>query len=333
MSNTKLPLAVMLMPLENRRDAIMELALTAERQGYEALFLPETWALDVTVLLAEIAARTSKLKIGSGILSVWGRSSGTIAMAAATLQTISGGRFLLGLGSSTKQLAEGLHDVEYRAPYEKLRRTITQVRSLLQGGRIPLSESAQARPLKLNLSGYEDIPILLGASSHKSIQMAGELCDGWLPFLYPRDQLQDGIGHMQAAAARAGRSKEDFLITPVIPTIVARSTGRAREGAAWVVSFYINLMGPLYRNALIRFGYKNEIESIMEANQGQKSALVPSRAEVLLDQLTLNGTPDEVREKIPAWLENGATMPCLMLNPNLSLDEINYSVSAMQETQ
>jgi alkanesulfonate monooxygenase SsuD/methylene tetrahydromethanopterin reductase-like flavin-dependent oxidoreductase (luciferase family) len=138
---------------------------------------------------------------------------------------------------------------------------------------------------------------------------------------------------MQAAADRAGRLREDFLIIPIIPTVVAKTAERAREGAAWVVNFYINLMGPLYRNALIKFGYKKEVESIMEVNQGRKSALVPSRAEVLLDQLTLNGTPEEVREKIPAWLENGATMPCLMLNPNLSLDEINYSVSAIQRTR
>jgi alkanesulfonate monooxygenase SsuD/methylene tetrahydromethanopterin reductase-like flavin-dependent oxidoreductase (luciferase family) len=322
MATKKTPLSVMLMPLENRREAILELALTAEEQGYDSLFLPETWAFDITVLLAEIAARTTNLNIGTGILSIWGRSAGTIAMAAATLQTLSGGRFILGLGSSTKQLAEGLHDVEYRAPYDKLRRIIQQVRSLIQGERIPLEVATGVRPLKLNLGEYPEVPILLGASSQKSIDIAGELCDGWLPFLYPRDQLQDGISRLQAAAAKAGKPKEEFLIYPVIPTIVAENTAKAREGAAWVVSFYINLMGPLYRNTLIRSGYQSEVDSITEANQGQKTAIVPTDAEVLLDQLTLYGTPEEVKEKIPAWLETGATMPCLMLNPNLSLEEI-----------
>jgi alkanesulfonate monooxygenase SsuD/methylene tetrahydromethanopterin reductase-like flavin-dependent oxidoreductase (luciferase family) len=259
----------MLMPLENRREAILELALSADKKGYEALFLPETWAFDITVLLSEIAARTNHLKLGTGILSVWGRSAGTIAMAAATLQIISEGRFILGLGSSTKQLAEGLHDIEYRTPYAKLRQTISQVRALLQGDRIPLAADRGARPLKLNLAGYIDIPILLGASSQKSIEIAGELCDGWLPFLYPRDQLAEGIALMQIAADKVGRTNVDFLIHPIIPTIVADSTAKAREGAAWVTSFYITLMGPLYRNALMKFGYKAEVDSILDDVQPQ----------------------------------------------------------------
>ncbi len=121
------PLGVMMMPLENRREAILRLALTAEEQNYDALFLPETWAYDITVLLAEIAVRTKNIKLGTGILSVWGRSAATIAMAASTLNTISNGRFILGLGSSTKQLAEGLHDVPYQMPYRKLRQVVSQV--------------------------------------------------------------------------------------------------------------------------------------------------------------------------------------------------------------
>jgi alkanesulfonate monooxygenase SsuD/methylene tetrahydromethanopterin reductase-like flavin-dependent oxidoreductase (luciferase family) len=322
----------MLMPLENRREAILELALTAEKEGYEALFLPETWTFDITVLLSEIAVRTSNLKLGTGILSVWGRSAGTIAMAAATLQIISDGRFILGLGSSTKQLAEGLHDIEYRAPFSKLRQTISQVRALLRGERIPLAADSGVRPLKLNLGGFTEIPILLGASSQKSIEIAGELCDGWLPFLYPRDQLKEGITFMHTAADKSGRTNMNFLIHPIIPTIVADTTDKAREGAAWVASFYINLMGPLYRNALIKFGYKAEVDSITEANQGKKSAIVPSEAEILLDQLTLYGTPDEVREKLLPWMETGATSLCLMFNPNLSLEEIQYGVEAIHNT-
>ncbi|TES89554.1 MAG: LLM class flavin-dependent oxidoreductase, partial [Anaerolineales bacterium] len=91
-------LSIMMMPLENRREAILELALNADKLGFDAILLPETWAFNTTVLLSEIAVRTKTLRIGTGILSVWGRSAGTIAMAASTLSAVSGGRFILGLG-------------------------------------------------------------------------------------------------------------------------------------------------------------------------------------------------------------------------------------------
>src|SRR5437773_424995 len=136
------------MPLENRRDVLIALATDADRLGYEAFCLPETWAYDVTVLLAEAAVKTKHITLGTGILGVWNRSAGTLAMAAATLSAQSGGRFLLGLGASTPQLTEGLHDVSFTAPVAQLRRIVTQVRALLRGERIPLERVTAARALK-----------------------------------------------------------------------------------------------------------------------------------------------------------------------------------------
>src|SRR5205085_1758689 len=104
--------------------------LTAARLGYEAVGFPESWSYDMTVLLAEAAARTRRVTLSTGILSVWGRSPATLAMAASTLSTVSGGRFVLGLGASTAQLVEGLHDVPFETPVAKLRRTVIQVRAL-----------------------------------------------------------------------------------------------------------------------------------------------------------------------------------------------------------
>lgn len=324
------PLGVVMMPLENRREAIMQLALTADEQGYDAIFLPETWAFDTTVLFAEIAVRAPNLKMGTGVLSVWGRSAATIAMAASTLNSISGGRFILGLGSSTPQLVEGLHDVSYHAPYKKLRQTITQVRSLARGERIPLAVATEARSLRLNLPEYYDLPIYLAASSSKSIKIAGELCDGWLPFLFPRDHLWEGISLLNEGARSSESPAREWQVCPIIPTIVADNSGKAREGAAWVIVFYLKMMGPIYRNVLSRYGYKAEVECVLEANEDPKSSVVPPEAEALLEQLTLYGTPEEIREKLPFWYASGASMPCLMINPNLSLDEIVFSIKSIR---
>jgi alkanesulfonate monooxygenase SsuD/methylene tetrahydromethanopterin reductase-like flavin-dependent oxidoreductase (luciferase family) len=319
-----------MMPLENRREAILSLALKADDLGYDAIFLPETWGFDTTVLLSEIAVRTETLKIGTGILSVWGRSAGTIAMASSTLNAVSNGRFILGLGSSTRQLAEGLHDVIYTAPYTKLRQIITQVRALTEGGRIPLALVSDSRPLRLNFPEGFDLPIYLAASSERSIRIAGELCDGWIPFLYPRSHLEHGVSLMREGAEKAGSVVNDWQINPIIPTIVAEDTGTAREGAAWVLVFYLKMMGPIYRNVLSRFGLSDAVYRVLEESSGKGTSIVPSEAEVLLDQLTLYGTPQEVQQKIPLWYEAGASMPCLMLNPNLPIEEVTYSVQALQ---
>ncbi len=330
MSNQDQPLAVVMMPLETRREAILHLALTADELGYEAIFLPETWSYDITVLLAELAVRTKHLRLGTGILSVWGRSAATFAMAASTLSKISDGRFILGLGSSTPQMAEGFHDTLYETPYEKLRTTITQIRALIAGERIPLANVSEARPLRLNLPANPDLPIYLAASAPKSIQIAGELCDGWIPFLFPRDHLADGVALLKEGAERADTQGKESQVCAVIPTIVANDTATARKGAAWVVAFYLTTMGPIYKNVLIRYGYQSAVTAILEANEGRKPSKVPPEAEVLLEQLTLYGTGEEVREKLATWYSSGATMPALMMNPNLGLDEISYTLDAIR---
>jgi alkanesulfonate monooxygenase SsuD/methylene tetrahydromethanopterin reductase-like flavin-dependent oxidoreductase (luciferase family) len=125
------PLAVNVMPLETRRAAILHLATRADELGYQAFALPETWSYDATLMLTEIAGCTRQIRLGASVLGIWGRSAAHIAMAAATLNMISDGRFILGLGASTKQLTEGLHDVAYKTPHRKLRQTIRQVRALL----------------------------------------------------------------------------------------------------------------------------------------------------------------------------------------------------------
>src|SRR5262247_4214757 len=198
------PLGVSVMPLDNRREALVGVAALAERLGFDGYFLPETWAHDVTVLMTELAIRTQRLLLGTGILGVWGRSAGTLAMAAASLSEVSSGRFVLGLGASTAQLTEGLHDVPFVAPLAKMRRTVAQVRALLGGERVPLAVATGARPLKLNLPRMGDVPIFLAALTDESVRLTGEVADGWLPFLYPRRCLVQGLELLREGAARAG---------------------------------------------------------------------------------------------------------------------------------
>ena len=324
------PVAVSLMPLETRREAIVRAATGADHLGYDGFFLPETWAHDTTALLAEAAVRTRRIRLGSGILGVWGRSAATIAMAASTLHDISGGRFTLGLGASTAQLAEGLHDVPFSAPTERMRRVITQVRALLKGERIPLAAATGARPLRLNLPPAPAVPIYLAGLAADSIRLAGELADGWIPFLYPRSRLAEGKAILKEGAARTGAPRELPLVCPSMPAVVAADPAEARAGAAWFVSFYLTSMGPFYPRTLSRLGFEKEVRAVVAANTTRGSASIPPEAEVLLEELTVYGTPGEARARLARWQAAGAALPILLLPPNLEPKQIDFALEAFR---
>lgn len=323
-------LAASIMPLDNRRDALVGAAVSADRLGYDGFFLPETWAFDVTVLLAEAALKTSRITLGAGILGVWGRSAGQLAMAASTLWALSDGRFVLGLGASTAQLTEGLHDVAYAAPLARMRRTVTQVKALLRGERIPLAVSTGARPLKLNLASAPDLPVYLAALGDASVRLAGEVADGWMPFLYPRDHLAAGIALLREGAARRGDGASAPVVSPSVPAVVAEDSAKAREGAAWFVAFYLTTMGAFYRESLARQGFAREVDAVLAANQPKFAGAVPAAAEPLLEQLTVWGSPAEARARLTRWYDAGAALPGLLLRPNLTPEEIDYTLDAFR---
>jgi len=326
---TRNGIGVSIMPLDNRREFLVATAVEADRLGYDAFFLPETWALDVTVVLAEAAVKTHQITLGTGIVSIWGRSAGTLAMSAATLASLSGGRFVLGLGASTPQLAEGLHDIPFKSPTARLRQTVSQVRALLRGERIPLAGGG-ARPLKLNLPPVPDVPIYVAALADESIRLAGELADGWMPFLYPRSLLSAARTLLAEGRARRGDGSEVPAIYPAVPTAVAENAERAREGAAWFVAFYLTTMGPLYRQSLARQGFGKEVDEVLAANTPRPLGVVPPAAEALLEELTIFGTPEQARARLAHWHAAGANLPTLLFPPNLTRDELDFALGAFR---
>ena len=318
------------MPLENRRDVLVSTAVAADRLGYDGYYLPETWAYDTTIVLAEAALKTERIGLGTGILGVWNRSAGTLAMAAATLAAVSGGRFTLGLGISTPQLAEGLHDVKFELPLGRLRRTIGQVRALLRGERIPLAVATSARPLKLNVPPSPEIPIYVAAIGEQSVRMTGELADGWVPFIYPRSCLRQGIEQLREGAARGGHPDRLPSVCPSVPAVVAPDTATAREGAAWFVAFYLVNMGTLYRQSLVRQGFGKEVEAVLAANAPKFTGAVPPDADALLEELIVFGTPAEARVRLARWHAAGAEMPVLLLRPQMTKDELDFTLEALR---
>ena len=325
-----LRIGVSVMPLENRRQALVDLAVAADRLGYDLFTLPETWMYDITVVLAEAAVKTRRITLGTGILGVWNRSAATMAMAARTLASMSDGRFILGLGASTPQLTEGLHDVPFTAPIGRMRRSIAQVRALLRGDRVPLAVATGARPLKLNVPPGPDVPIYLAALGDAATRLAGELADGWMPFLYPLRSLPDGVARLREGAARGGHPDRVPAIFASVPTVVAADAARAREGAAWFVSFYLTTMGTFYRDSLIRQGFEKEVKSVLAVNIGKQTGIVPPDAEELLEQLIVYGTPEDARRRLARWHAAGADSVGLLLRPSLPPDELALTLDAFR---
>jgi alkanesulfonate monooxygenase SsuD/methylene tetrahydromethanopterin reductase-like flavin-dependent oxidoreductase (luciferase family) len=259
-------LGVGLTPLETRREVVLHVATRAEQLGYDTFYLAEGWGHDAAVLLTEVAGCTSRISLGTGVLNVWGRSPATIAMLATSLHQISGGRFILGLGAGSPQLAEGLHDVPFTAPVARLRTVVQQVRRLLNGERIKSSSPSEHRSLGLATAPAPELPIHLAALGPAATRLAGELADGWCPFLLPSSALEDRIRILEDGAAASGRGRGLPLICPSVPTAVFSSQDTARQVASWWVAFYLTSMGPLYRQTLRDLGRGPAVDDVLGAN-------------------------------------------------------------------
>ena len=324
-------LAVGLTPLETRREVVLHVADRAEALGYDAFFVAEGWGHDAGVLLAEVATRTHRITIGTGILNIWGRTAATIAMLATSLSEVAAGRLVLGLGTGSPPLAEGLHDVDFTAPIERLDAVTRQVRRLLAGQRLEPTVERDNRPLKLAVTPATAIPIYLAALGPHAIRVAGELADGWCPFLLPLSGLDPSLRLLEEGMARGDPRRTLPTITPCLPTAVSTDPSNALEMASWWVSFYLVSMGPLYRKTLRRLGHGRAVDEVLAANPTPRTTFeVPESARALLDELTLWGDAEQARAALDRWYAAGAEMPTLTLPPGRPVEELDHMLESMQ---
>jgi alkanesulfonate monooxygenase SsuD/methylene tetrahydromethanopterin reductase-like flavin-dependent oxidoreductase (luciferase family) len=319
------PLAVGITPMETRRDVLVRLATQAEDLGYSAFLVGEAWGHDASVVLAEVAMRTTRIRIGTGVLNVWGRSAATIAMLGTSLDELSDGRFLLGLGTGSPQLAEGLHDVTFQAPVTRLEATIRQVRRLLDGDRITPSNPGGSRPLRLGVRPPSHIPIAVAALGPDTVAVAEKLADIWFPFLTPASALTSATRDVNAATTR----RSLLQIWPAIPIAVSHDEAEARATASWWIAFYLTSMSPLYARNLRRLGLGAAVDEVLAANPTRGTANIPESAQVLLDELTIWGDPHRARASLDQWYAAGADMPVIVLPPNRPLDELEHALKTL----
>jgi alkanesulfonate monooxygenase SsuD/methylene tetrahydromethanopterin reductase-like flavin-dependent oxidoreductase (luciferase family) len=259
---------------------------------------------------------------------VWGRSAASIAMLATSLSEISGGRFVLGLGAGSPQLAEGLHGVAFRSPVHRLEIVTREVRNLLDGGRLTSTIPGGSSPLKLAVRPTADVPIQLAALGPNAVGVCGELADAWYPFLLPLSGLAGKIPLLKEGAARSNRSIPQ--ICPGIPVAISPDSAVAHELASWWITFYLTSMGPLYANLLRDLGFEDAVVAVLAGNKSLDTAGLPEFAQVLIDELTVSGDAETARAGLDRWYAAGAEMPVVVLPPNRSLEELDHALEALR---
>jgi F420-dependent oxidoreductase-like protein len=292
----------------------------AERLGYDSVWSAEAYGSDAATVLAWIAAQTTRIRIGSAIFQMPARSPAMTAMTAATLDQLSGGRFLLGLGPSGPQVAEGWHGQRFARQLQRTREYVAVVRKALARERLefrgetlelPLPDGP-GKALKLTIGPVQErIPIYLAAIGPRATALVGEIADGWLPILLSPEHLPELRRSLDEGAERAGRTLDDgFDVAPVVNVFVSDDVERARDAMRPFVALYVGGMGSreknFYNQLVARYGFEDaarEVQDLyLEGRREDAAAALPAE---LLDAVTLCGPADRVRARLRTYREAG----------------------------
>jgi alkanesulfonate monooxygenase SsuD/methylene tetrahydromethanopterin reductase-like flavin-dependent oxidoreductase (luciferase family) len=318
-----------LTPMETRRDVIVRAAVLADELGYEIFAVPEGWGLDCAPVLTEIALRTTRISLASAVMSVWGRTAGTLAMTAATLHQVAGGRYVLGLGASTQALAEGFHDTAFEHPAAKLRDVVTSVRALLAGQPARLGHVPAARPLRLGQPPAPEVPIWVAALGPHTTRVAAELADGWIPALVARDRLPGWAAQLRQLRQAAVPDARPLTVAAGPLAAADDDADVARSIAASCTAWYLSAMGDVYARSVSGQGYAAQVQAIIAANPrpSPRHGTIPPGAQDVLDQLAACGTRDQVREQLQPW-DRAADIVTILLPPGMPWPNIEATLRA-----
>jgi F420-dependent oxidoreductase-like protein len=307
----------------------LDLVLEAERLGYDSVWTAEAYGSDAATILGWLAHATTKIKLGSAIFQMPARSPAMTAMTAATLDQLSNGRMLLGIGSSGPQVAEGWHGQRFARQLQRTREYVAVVRMALRRERVifkgetlelPLPDGP-GKALKLTIAPVQEkIPIYIAAIGPKNTTLAAEIADGWLPTLFSPEHIGEFRPLLEQgfAAAGGGKGFDAFDIVPTVTAMVSDDVESARDAMRHYVALYVGGMGSReknFYNALVRrYGFEQAAQTVqdlyLEGRKDEAAAALPAE---LIDTVCLVGTRDVVRERLRVYREAG--VGTLMISP------------------
>jgi len=290
-------------------EQIMKCVKTLQNFHTEAIWIPETWGMENFSLLSYVAQNTSKSKIGSSIINIYSRSPAVIAMGAASIDVISNGRLILGLGTSSQPIVEEFHGVKFEKPLLRMREYVDIINLVISGKKV--NYDGQIFSLKnfslLIKPPRQKIPIYLAAVNKKMVELAWEIADGVIFYLRPLSELKNIIEKMQV--------KKKIDTSCQIITCMSNNSEDAFLRAKKTLAFYISAAS-IYRNFLKDNGFHNEVENIF--NEYQKTGLENNFnliSDSMVNQLTICGTPDECTKQLRRFHETGIDLPIIQFNP------------------
>jgi probable F420-dependent oxidoreductase len=292
---------------------IVDLVVLAESLGYASAWVAEGHGGDQFAILAACAARTSRIRLGTSISSVFVRTAPTIAMAASTIADVSGGRFILGLGSSHKAQVEPEHGVVYTKPLTRTRETVAIVRALIRDGRVSFAgQTIRIENFDLWYTPRQrDVPVWLSAVFQKGIELCGEVADG---IILTRSTLQTAAKvreHLAAGARRAGRDPARIEVSSLLPASIGDTREAALAALRPGIAFYCGFF-PRYNRMMAEHGFAAEAATIAEAwARGDRDASERAVSDAMIDATSVSGTAEQCRARIEAYRTSGIDLPII----------------------
>ena len=299
----------------------LALAKEADALGYSVAWVAEAYGSDAPTILSFVAAQTTQIDIGSAIFQIPGRTPANCAMTAATLDSLSGGRFRLGIGVSGPQVSEGWHGVRFDKPLARTREYIDIVNLALSRQKVRYDGQHYVLPLPdgpgkaLQLTVHpvrEHIPTYLAAVGPKNLELAGELFDGWLAIFYSPDYAKESLGHIADGRAKVGKTMDGFDVVPSMPIVVGDDPRLCADPIRWYAALYVGGMGSreknFYNQLAIRMGYEEAAKEIQDRYLARDydgaGAAVPFD---FLDATALLGSKERIADKMQVLAASGVT--------------------------
>lgn len=304
-------------------DEILECSKILSKYNPDSIWIPETWGMEGLSMLTAVSHIVKNSKIGSSIINIYSRTPSLIAMGAATLDTLSNGRLILGLGTSSESIVQEWHGLEFSQPVQRMREYVEIIRLIISGNKVNYDGKLfHIKNFTLLIKPTrKKIPIYLAAINQKMVELTWDVADGVIFYLRPISKLQDTIQKMQ--------SRRKIDVSCQFITCMSEDEDQAIERAKKTLAFYVSV-GKIYRDFLAKNGFAKEIHDIY--NEYKKSGLRTNYKLVsnnLLDSLTICGTPEDCKKKLGKFVRTGVSLPIIQFNP---IGEVTKSFKLLVST-
>lgn len=308
-------------PEQNKE--IIKRIQVAEEVGVEAVFTAETWGRDQFSLLTQVALATKKIHFGTGIAPVFGRSPAVLAMTAATLDELSGGRMIIGLGTSGARVIEHWHGEPFEKPLQRLKEYCEIINLIISGEKVFYEGEIfkLQRGFKLLFEPVrKHIPIYIASISPVSMRQVGEVADGWMPIYWPKSKFVEGMDRVRSGARKAGRPESAAECVASLTVVINPDVEKAKVQAAGPISWYVTNMGDFYHRMLARNGFADEVDAMRKAAEVNRPMPFSTTPEIMaamgdrmLNETAIYGDLETVAAGIEERRQMGVDLPVVSM--------------------